>query len=382
MKKFLILFALAIILPCHAKAAQPLTLKLGGYLNAYFGYANVDAKYIQNPVGLSGTLNHFDVMTDGKIFFSGETVFDNGLKAGFMTKLKVTDDSQDKEAWIDEIYATFDSTYGRAIIGSTDNVAVMQHISAPSAGYLDVEATKFINWGVYNLSPLDATYLDFDDKAQKVSYISPRYLGFSVAASWVPGTSFKGQTSNYGYRDESVIRPVGDPGFRGAYVVSGNYEYLKETFKVKASGAYANIDVIPLAGYTGKQSQRQDWSLGLSLGYKGFTFGGAFHDADLGDDEKNPYAFDFGLGYETEKYALSAAYFESTQKQAAGLKDKEFQMYQAAGKYKLGAGVDIFASFAYLENQIDGSNATALAQNGGLEKNQGWVLVSGIAIKF
>ena len=386
MKKLLIsgasLFALAVFTPAQVDAAQPLTLKIGGYLNSYFGYANVDAKYITNPDSSSGTLNHFDVMNDGKIFFSGETALDNGLKIGVMTKLKITDDSQDKEAWIDEVYATIDSRYGRTILGSTDNVAVMQHVSAPSAGYLDVEATKFVNWGVSNLSPLDATYLDFDDKAQKISYISPRYKGFSVAASWVPGTSFKGNTSNYGYREQSVIRPVADPGFRNAYVLSGNYEYLKDSFKLKASGAYANIDAIPLTGYTGKQSHRQDWSLGLSLGYKGFTLGGAFHDADLGDDSKNPYAFDFGVGYETDRYALSAAYFQSTQKQPAGEKKKDFQMYQLSGKYKLGSGVDAFASFAYLENQVDSSNAIALGRNGGLEKNQGWVLVSGIALKF
>ncbi|MBR7159194.1 MAG: porin [Alphaproteobacteria bacterium] len=350
-----------------AEAATPIKMTIGGYLNSYMGWTSAELK----NAGDATLNNRFDVMTDAQIAFTGATTLDNGIKVGAVVEVKATTFGEDNN-WIDDVYATVDSKYGRAIIGATDNVAVMQHVSAPDAGVLGVEETKFIYWGVNPGVVLDATYADLDGNAQKISYISPKMAGFSFGLSWVPGAEAKAPFADgNGYKNQSVVRNGAD--FRSAYVLSGAYNGKFKNVELDASVAYANYDAIG-------GSNVEDYNAGVSVGVAGFTVGGAYRNVDMAETgQKDSKAYDFGVGYENGPYAVSASYFVSQNGKKDGVKGNKLEMYQVSGKYKLGAGVDAFATFAYLDSNLKKDNAAIVV---GTTDKDAWTVVTGLALTF
>ncbi len=357
-----------------AEAAAPIKLTVGGYLNAYMGWTSAELKNTAAATPNAQLNNQFDVMTESQIAFTGATTLDNGIKVGVTAELNAS--TFEDQEWLGDVFATVDTKYGRAIVGATDNVAVMQHVSAPDAGVLGVEKTKFVYWGVTPNTDLDATYADLDGNAQKISYITPKMAGFSFGLSWVPGAEF---ATPWGYGngalDQSVVRT--NANFRSAYVLSGAYEGKFKNVEVNASVAYANYDAIG-------DGHVQDYNGGVSVGMAGFTVGGAYRNVDSGvtgmDDD---IAYDFGVGYENGPYAVSASYFVSKDGKdktvAPVVKGDKFEMYQVSGKYKLGAGVDAFATFAYMDTNMKKDSAVVLS--GDTDKDA-WTIVTGLALTF
>ena len=54
-------------------------------------------------------------------------------------------------------------------------------------------------------------------------------------------------------------------------------------------------------------------------------------------------------------------------------------MYQVSGKYKLGAGVDAFATFAYLDTNLKKDSAEVV--DGSTDKDA-WTIITGLALTF
>lgn len=359
-----------------AEAATPIKMTIGGYLNAYMGWTSAELKDSTSDTPNAQLNNQFDVMTESQIAFTGSTTLDNGIKVAVTAELNASNFAG--QEWLGDVFATVDSKYGRAIIGATDNVAVMQHVSAPDAGVLGVEKTKLIYWGVNPGVTLDATYSDLDGNAQKISYISPKMAGFSFGASWVPGADFVEPFAyGNGALDNNVDRSQDEvlaaDGFRSAYVLSGAYEGKFKNVELNASVAYANYDNIG-------ENNLQDYNAGLSVGIAGFTVGGAYRRVDTGvEGRADDQAYDFGVGYENGPYAVSASYFTSKDGKDDGVKGNKFEMYQVSGKYKLGAGVDAFATFAYLDTNLKKDSAEV--ENGSTDKDA-WTIITGLALTF
>ena len=113
------------------------------------------------------------------------------------------------------------------------------------------------------------------------------------------------------------------------------------------------------------------------VGFSGFTVGAGYTLLDRNvNGRKNDQAFELGVGYENGPYAVSADYFVSKNGKVNGDKRGKFQKYEVSGKYKLGAGVDAFATFAY----IDLNDRAALGPTGDLDKV--WTVITGLALTF
>jgi len=350
-----------------AEAATPLKLTVGGYLNAFVGYTNLSEK----DAGFR--VNKFALGTDGEIAFTAETKLDNGIKVGAVAEVVVGTFS-DEQGWLDDVYAYAESKYGKVELGATDNVAKKLHNGAPSASVLDT--AKIVNWlGLEDtFVELGSTTIDFDSNARKVSYFTPKFYGFQVAASYIPGAEEVGafEIARDGAMAPSTVNKDGAE-FANAYVVSAAYEGKFSGVTVGADVAYGNRKPSQATGFDKRVEQ---YSFGADVGFSGFTIGAGYTFVDHNTHGlKNDRALELGVAYENGPYAVSANYFVSKDGKAGGVKMGKFQKYEVAGKYKLGAGVDAFATFAYL----DLNDVAAVAYP---DVDKVWTIVTGLALSF
>jgi hypothetical protein len=355
----------------NANAAEPLKLQLGGYMDWYV--AAVDQEE-----DLNKETNTFDVIGDGEIHFLGETVLDNGIKVGVQVELE--GGNRDNTDAIDESFVTVDTSYGRVMIGSTDSVGYLMHAAAPDVGRLGVEESNIHELFVKPANAvtyLDATSINTDGDANKISYITPTMYGATFGVTYVPGA----QANN---ADEATpsMEQTGD--FEEGYVMSAMYSNEFAGVGVTVTGAYATYNTNTAAGEA--DENRNEVSVGTNLTYGGFTFGAGYRqvndsvnsveDAALASaTSQDGHVWNAGVSYEAGPYGVSLAYMNSeVEGKFADKGQDEMEMYLLSGKYNLGAGVDTFASLGYVEYTDEAKTAA--------QEANGWALVTGVALAF
>ena len=349
-----------------AEAATPLKLTVGGYLNAFMGYTNLSEKEMGDRV------NKFAIGTDGEIVFTAETKLDNGIKVGAIAEVVIGSvDATGNQRWLDDVYTYAETKYGKVELGATDNVAKKLHNGAPEVGPLDT--IKIANWlGVIPAVSLDSTTIKFGGNSKKISYFSPKFYGFQLGASYIPGAARFGafQITHNGAQPSGVLKA--NNAFSNAYAISGAYEGKFSGVTVGADVAYGSVG---FRNNLFKKNQEQ-YSFGADVSFSGFTVGAgySFYDWNL-NRKNNDQSFELGVGYENGPYAVSANYFFSKIGKYMGTEMSKFQKYQVSGKYKLGAGVDAFATFAYLD-------LNDRAATGYEDLNKVWTVVTGLALTF
>ena len=395
-----------------ANAAEPISLSLGGYMNWYVGYADNDSNYLES-LGANGEVNSVDVMGNGEVHFAGDTTLDNGIKVGVQIELEGGTDAASDTDGIDESYITVDTTYGRLIVGSNDNVAYQMHVAAKDVGRLGVQESELsqLILAPDAVSRLNSTSINTDSDATKITYVAPTYYGVTLGASWIPGTSaVDGEDTSIRQNDSA------GNGFEEGYAFGAMYSDEFQGIGVNLSAGYANFNV-------GGEERRDEQSYGANFTYMGFTLGGAyrhvndpqFDDLDpatgisgrgavapltkgvptssfnVGTGNDDGYAWDLGVAYEAGPYGVSVAYMKSCVEgdQAVGVDgsaaraahlnngEDEVELWLVSGKYNLGAGVDTFASFGHMNYDDEIGNTAAVVRD-----NDGWALVAGLALTF
>ena len=365
-----------------AEAATPLKLTVGGYLNAFMGYTDLSGKDIGAPV------NKFAVGTDGQLVFSAETKLDNGMKFGAVAEINISNLQQN--GWLGDVFAYAETKYGKMEMGATDNAAVKMHHGVMDASHVwGTDKSKLVNWlgfadymrvnfaeitedlgipGFENAFFIDSTAINIDGNAQKVSYFSPKFYGFQLGATYTPGadyaTLFEGGN---GAMNSTVVAANRD--FNRVYVVSAAYDGKMGPVTLGADIAYGNTKSVGL-------KHINEYAAGLDIGFSGFSVGAGYKIRDFGaKDVKNSQAFDVGVGYENGPYAISASWFMSKAGKIAGIKAPKLDIYQVSGSYKLGAGVNAFATFGYVDlNNKDFKEVVA--------DQDAWTVVTGLALTF
>ena len=113
------------VIGAPAQAADPIKLSLGGYFQAYWGYANQD-----DGVGRAGeNLRNHGFYREGEIYFRGETELDNGITVGVNVQLEAEACADQ----IDESYIYFEGAFGRLEFGAIDGAHARTHVFNPSA---------------------------------------------------------------------------------------------------------------------------------------------------------------------------------------------------------------------------------------------------------
>jgi len=346
-----------------AEAAAPLALNINGNLNAWMGYTDIDIK------AMDGMYNKFDVATDGKIVFNASTKLDNGITIGGVAELKIGDGND----W-DDVYVYGEGQYGKVILGATENSAVLLHHDAPNASPLSTN--DIVGWfGAANLGNavvLDSTAPDFDGNAQKITYITPKFAGFSAGFSYIPGDYAKQpfSSNNGGAYDKSVVDGLTD--FYNAWSLAAAYDA-----KVGSVNLGADLGVASYNARGGKALVTYNGAISAEI--QGFTASFSYmyadNNAETGELE-DAKAWELGVGYKADKFATSVSWFTTKNGDIKGVgKDgAKVSILKIAGDYKISAGVDAFAEFAYLD--------TDKVVPAGTDDPSAWTIITGLGLTF
>jgi hypothetical protein len=377
-----------------AKAADPLSLSVGGYFNTSLEYRDED-----DSTGEPGAnLQSFNILNDGEIQFTASTTLDNGI--GVKARIEYEAHNQGGGASNhDERWIEFSGGFGALKIGSDDNVANAMHYQAPfaAAGNISVNTPTFAlaQVGGNAVGQYPATYINTGGDAEKIIWFSPRIAGFQLGLSYAPDGQVNDQVQG-AYQPSSDDDPGGQED-----IISIGLNYV-ETFNdidVAVSGGYIRGELesqttstnpiliaatttggavtTVTAGNTTTQGTNGDdvesWSAGLNVGFAGFTVGGSAAFSNNGkDDDGDSTTWDAGVTYATGPLTVGFSYINATVEDTGG--DDETDQFLIDANYNIGPGVDLWGGVKFYEYE-DGQSNDA-------DENEGFIIALGSSVSF
>lgn len=406
MKKLLITTSALVAATAFAGAAQaadPIKLSVGGFGSFAVGMASQDAAFSATTGVGASDYQSWDVKGNNEVFFSGKTTLDNGLTVSAKYEWEAGGKPQVASDPSDEWNITIGSSFGNFIFGAEDAATVLiakghKDVSGVMNGFDEGDAlvgswiVKPATIGGNSNTPglganpvavvASATYINTAGDAEKVTYVSPSFAGFTFGATAVPAID-SGSGDVSAMPSGTLIEDV----YGAGAMWNGDF-----------SGASIGVEAAYVTASPASNSGAEDWAewqTGASVSMAGFTLGGAYRsvNADLtastsagltgtpGDLEGS--SWEIGVAYETGPYGVSLGYFKSnfddyvtTNNAVAGtLAEDEVSMWQLSGSYSMGPGVDMKLSGGVVD--YDDGNSTALGQD-----NSGTYMMTGMTLAF
>lgn len=323
-----------------AAAAEKIKIGVGGYMEQWFGYADSDVTGDTHRDG-------FDEQSDGEIHFKGETTLDNGLTFGVNVQLEAQTDGDQ----IDEQYAYVEGSFGRFLMGSENAASYLMHYGIPSHG-VGTDSGDHSNWiAGHDFTGSRTNGRGPDNDSEKITYFTPRFMGFQLGASYVPMI------------EQDIDRaPDGSDGVRDdSFSVAANFKRSFNDFSVAFSAGYQDFgDDKAVAG------DMESYQFGLQLGFAGFKVAGTYGEEDRTATDTQE-TIGVGLSYAAGPFGVSLAYINSDRD---GI-DREQDTFELGGKYVLGPGVQARASILYSEAEVRG-----------VDTHDGFAVVGGLKLAF
>ncbi len=312
---------------------------VGGYADWYVGYADNDN---------AANVNEFDVMGDVEVHFDFEAKLKNGLKVGAHMELEAGTDTAGNAGQIDYTYMYAENKYGKVIVGRNESVNESMSVHATDVGSLDIQETDFTRFIINTnnkSSYLSTTYFTADADLTKISYISPKFSGFQIGATYAPADD---------KNDDDVVRNGYD-----ATIVTATFESKVEQVGFAVSAGYGFNTLFGASNDIGNLSA---YNVGGRLMFGGLSVAGAYKMVDTQHDGEYK-VFDVGAVYEVGPYATSLSYIAGELDN--GDTDSTLML---SGKYNMVSGVDFFATLGF--GDYEAAN------------NKGWALIAGTMLSF
>ena len=345
----------AALMSSPAMAEEGIKLGLGGYMNNYFSFGDLDndADVDRNATGL---------FSDGEIWFKGEATLDNGITFGANVQLEsfTTGDQ------IDENFGYIEGSFGRLNFGSENTAAYLMHYNAPYVGvpintgwvstFVPPDGTDFV--GIFR-TPVLSTFVDIGNDENQITYFTPRFSGFQVGVSYVPTLNFSGDGANF------PVQADKDAEFNNGFSVGANFVESFNGVDIAVAGGYRRAE----APNTGGIDDMAQISAGLNIGFAGFTVGGSYahEDDDIIEDGD---AWDVGATYTTGPWSVGAAYFSSDTEYGSAVgfasgsatpgDEVELDAIQGGVGYAVGPGIAASVNVLYADYDTDGGDADGL----------------------
>ena len=346
-----------------ALASDPLNVTVSGSVVTGVYFVDSDSNNVQEtkiPV----------VARDLTIEASG--TLDNGLVAGAVAMLELGDDEgaagSPDDATFQEVYAYLEGGFGRTELGATDGAAFKMHYSSPWF----VPGNGVDSPNIFNSrspSARTSTYALMTEDDNKISYFTPRIVGFQLGASYTPDTSLNNPASNgFGLNPENLA---------GGAAFAGQINDVME-ISLNYAGEFGGV-ALGLDGFYGAgvaqdapNADPEEWGVGANLGLYGFTLGGAWYEneditlgtqnvAQSGDSTE---VWTAGISYGTGPWTIGTAYLEG-EGTRTGL-STETSFWQVGGGYALGAGVDLGLDIQFIEDDNGAAGGAVDTTSGGV----------------
>lgn len=376
---------LGLAAPAQAAGKDGLKLSLGGGIGWYGSWVDQDEQ-INNDLSTDGTaedVRAFDLNRDTEIHFSAETTLDNGLTVGFHSEALVDGASGavGDSFNVEESYTYFSGAWGRLNVGAEDGAAFLLQVAAPSADdNLDSlrQNVQPVNLGAtalgviasaanFVLATSGASSLNFintvfdydnapDHSGNKLTYMTPVFNGFQVAASYTPdqgsgandfapGNHFGDEVDDYGSIWEAAARYEGNLGDVGV-TVGGGYSHTALEDENLVDGMVGQLDDVTI------------WDAGVNLAWGAFNLGGAYLNNDHGFDlDSDETVWVVGLDYTTGAFKLGATYYDNTQELdgavgAANSGDLDVTRWVGGVTYTYGPGMSFRGSVGFMDAEV------------------------------
>ena len=370
-----------------AAAGERIKVGINGYHQQWGVYADQDIDTDATPGGASNRIktSPVDQKHNSEVCFNGETTLDNGITFGLNVQLEANTSGDQ----IDESYLYVQSdSMGRLILGDENNAGYLLHVTAPNGG-ISIDSGDMISddfWentsgGDYFDTTLGTTNLRFNDNdSGKFTYISPRFAGFQLGASYIPQFEPGGGDDNSSVYKSDIAGVRDEDKQRNGVAVGANFTEDFGGFGVQAS-----------LGWLGASSTNNNLSAanaGAQFSYAGFSVGGAYVKAFSGtkttdasgqeEEEFDGYGWTAGGAYEIGPYKIGLTYQRGVNDGFSG-GGGDFRLDQAniSGTYQFGPGIRLVGGFfAYDSDTVGQSNGDV-----GFD-NHGWGFASGIKLGF
>lgn len=349
-----------------ALASDPLTVTVSGSVVTGFYFVDMDTVggVDADDTKVAVVARNVDIVASGTL--------DNGLVAGAALKVQLGDDEGNAlntgdDATFSEVYTFLEGGFGRLELGATDGAAFKMHYSSPwfvPGNGVDSPNIYNMNNGGVTFSSRTSTFSLLAEDDNKISYFTPRLAGFQLGASFTPDVGANDPVAN-GFGLSATNSAVED-----VFEVALNYAGEFGGVSLGADVFYVTGEA-PGAGATGDPTEQ---GVGLSLGWGGFTLGGAYTQVEdiaartqatvLTGNESDTWTV--GLAYGSGPWTVGAAYLESETENTAGVNVGENSFLQVGGGYSLGAGVDVGLDIQFIEDQTGAAAAEVESTSAGV----------------
>jgi len=343
-----------------------------GSTKALYGYTDVSKRFEKQNDNNHG-IGYGEINLSAN-YISDSEKYSLGIYADIMGGIDRELKDYNQGSWGEEVYGILDTPYGQLMLGQTFNVASQFHQGAPAIGALKSgnDVVDFIvnpNWKRNShqtkFATLNATYINTDGVAPKISYITPEVYGTAVGFSFVPDS----------YNRRGLINKHAPYANQEGYIASLYSTQEFYGFNVSASLGFARF-----------QNIDNEFSASLLFEYGNWSLGGGWRKTYIdGEDRKHSsshylpymfdtyregYAWDIGAGYKFGPYQASLSYFESKSEHYSN-QDK---IWIFSNQYQVNRYVDLYFAVAHVD--FEGYNSDVD------NNNQGWAFVTGFGLNF
>ena len=279
-----------------------------------------------------------DVRSDSEVHFNGRAALDNGVKIHVRWELEGNSHTSagkpspaNGNDQIDEVYVTVSGSFGRVILGATDNAAVKMLTGMTGAWATNVGQNFHFNsqeWipsaagtggGKFHVMH-DARIREHGGggDSEKISYISPKFGGFQAGASYIP----------YAEQDLHTTHNIDDGRHDG---MAGAVSY---SAKVGEVGAAVGAGWSSMQG-AGSDQDLNEWVIAGRLDFGGGFRVAAAHQQTTGPDHLKGTVTEAGVRYTVgpNAFSLVGSYGELENS------GDQYTATKAAYRRTLGAGV-------------------------------------------
>jgi len=299
---------------------------------------------------------------EGEFAFVASAKTEGGITYGFRTEIGTENISAD------ELYGFIRGDFGTVEFGNQDGASNQMQIGAFNAngtgqgtlgGTLGLEAFNAqAGAGDAHLIRDDFEQFVYGD-GNKIVYISPRFSGFQIGASWTPQSDAEG---DHDFADNSVAMGTTNIGFENVGDIAINYVGEFGDIGLRASAAYIFSD----DQETGAGVAMEDLSvtkLGASVSFSGLTVGASYrHNGDyevaLNGNGDGGKWMAIGAMYRMDAWTFNASAARGTQKFGDGTLEQQNNRFGIGVGYSVAPGWDLMGDYLNLSRENNNGNAT------------------------
>jgi outer membrane protein OmpU len=356
------------------RAPPAIRVMVGGYMEQSFGYAHNQAGVRVSQARQTGFVpvvvarpNRLAQQSDSEVWFSGRARLPSGLLVGFVVQLEGNTQFGDQ---IDESYLFAQGAFGRVLLGSENDAAYLQHVSAPRAGATwGVLESPVTGW-VYTprfVSMLSTTAPTTTGDDQKLTWFTPRWSGMQVGASLTPNDTQDTREFSDRARDRT-----------NAVSLSANGRWRWGESALAASAGWvqaAGVRNETLA--TDRRHRLDDWAVGVEGRYRDTAIGAGFRRLANKGGALDGHALAAGVAQEFGPGAVALAILTSRVAGTAAAPGRDRgDILVLSTSYRIAPGVALVGSgfFARYDN--------GRSRFGAEDRNRGAGVVSGLRLNF